>query len=253
MVALLDLSQCVGLLEPSHLYYKITKTIKMMKKTMILLLLIWVNPKLFAQQLTQTIRGTIVDEDTQLPLIGATISLLDVDPMVGTTTDENGKFRLEDVPTGRVTLQMSYLGYKDKLISNMEVNSAKEIVLDISLVESSVKMEEVVVRATSAKGNALNDLALVSARSVSTEQTSRYAGGFNDPSRILSNFAGVTNTQDGGNDIIIRGNSPKYVQWRLEGVQISNPNHFADQNAVSGPLQQQAKLGTKTSAKLSIG
>ena len=97
-------------------------------------------------------------------------------------------------------------------------------------------MEELLVTASGEKGEALNDMALVSARSVSTEESKRYAGGFSDPSRILSNFAGVANTGDGGNEVIVRGNSPKYVQWRLEGMQISNPNHFADQSAVSGAI-----------------
>ncbi len=87
-------------------------------------------------------------------------------------------------------------------------------------------MEEIVILANQEKGAALNDMAIIGARSISPEETNRYTGGFNDPSRIMSNFTGVTNTQDGGNDIIVRGNSPKYIQWRLEGVQITNPSHF---------------------------
>jgi hypothetical protein len=74
----------------------------------------------------------------------------------------------------------------------------------------------------------------VGAKSISPEETSRYAGGFNDPSKIASNFAGVSSAPDGGNEIVIRGNSPKYIQWRLEGNEITNPNHFGDQNAISG-------------------
>jgi len=183
---------------------------------------------------TQTIRGTVVDEDTKTPLIGATISILDVESLIGTVTDADGIFRLENIPIGRVSFVVSYLGYQNNLLSNIEVNSAKEIVLDIGLSESVIKMEKIVVTASAKKGKALNELAIISSRSVSAEQTSRFAGGFNDPSKITSNFAGVANTQDGGNDIIVRGNSPKYIQWRLEGAEITNPNHFGDQNAVSG-------------------
>jgi hypothetical protein len=97
-------------------------------------------------------------------------------------------------------------------------------------------LNEVIVTSNKNKGEALNDMSLISARSISIEQTERFAGSFNDPSRILSNFAGVTSTQDGSNDIIVRGNSPKYIQWRLEGLEITNPNHFADQNAVGGGI-----------------
>ena len=189
-----------------------------------------------SQTLTQTIRGTVLDIDTQLPLIGAEVMVLDTDPVLGTTTDQNGQFRLERVPVGRVNLQLSYIGYEEQTISNLVVNSGKEVVLDVQMQESIIGMQEVVVTASQNKGEALNDMAVLSARSISAEETNRYAGGFNDPSRIVSNFAGVTATQDGSNDIIVRGNSPKYVQWRLEGIQITNPNHFGDQSAVGGSV-----------------
>ena len=194
------------------------------------------NPGLFGQNQNQTqlIRGKVIDGDTQIPLIGATVSLLNLEPILGTTTDVEGIFRLEKVPIGRVNLVVSYLGYQDKFISNIEVNSAKEIILEIALVESVETLKEVIITASTKKGTALNELAIVSSRSISAEQTSRYAGGFNDPAKITSNFAGVTNSQDGGNDIIIRGNSPKYVAWRLEGAEISNPNHFGDPSSIGG-------------------
>ena len=188
------------------------------------------------QSLTQTVRGNIIDTDNKIPLVGATVVITDSDPRTGTITDGNGNFRFEKVPVGRISLQISYLGYDSKTIPNIVVNSGKEVVLNLSMEESVVNLDEVVVKPKRNNGEALNEMALVSGRSVSLEQTERYAGSFNDPSRIVSNFAGVTNTQDGGNDIIIRGNSPKYIQWRLEGVEITNPNHFEDQNSSSGGI-----------------
>ena len=191
---------------------------------------------LLSQNLTQTIRGQIIDEANQLPLIGATVEIAGTEHMQGTTTDVDGSFRLENVPIGRVSLFISYLGYEPMTISNIVVNSAKEVYIETSLRESLITMEEVVITAQDAKGETLNEMALISARSISPEQTNRYAGGFNDPSRITSNFAGVTHTQDGNNDLIIRGNSPKYVQYRLEGNTITNPNHFADQSGMGGAV-----------------
>ncbi len=190
----------------------------------------------FTQDLSQTIRGTVVDADNNLALIGATVLAINESTSVGTTTDLDGKFRLEQIPLGRINIQINYLGYKPIMLPNIVINSGKEVVLNIKLQESVVKMKEVVVSASKNKGEALNNMALLSARSISPEETNRYAGGFNDPSKILSNFAGITATQDGSNDIIVRGNSPKYIQWRLEGIQISNPNHFADQSAVGGAV-----------------
>lgn len=200
------------------------------------LIVIMALAQILGQNLTQTVRGTIIDADSKVSLIGATVMIAGTDPLIGTTTNVDGNFRLENVPVGRITLLLSYLGYESKTFPNIIVNSGKEVILDLSLQESVVKLNEVVVKPKRKNGEALNEMALISARSVSTEQTERFAGTFNDPSRILSNFAGVTSTQDGSNDIIVRGNSPKYVQWRLEGVEITNPSHFEDQNSSSGGI-----------------
>ncbi|MCC6460546.1 MAG: TonB-dependent receptor [Saprospiraceae bacterium] len=190
----------------------------------------------FTQNLSQTVRGTLLDADSKLPLIGAQVVLLNSEPVQGSITDEQGNFRLENVLVGRVTLQLSYLGYENLRVPNIVVNSGKEVVLRLEMQESTLKIKEMAVTANPNKGAAFNEMAILSARSISPEETNRYAGGFNDPSRILSNFAGITSTQDGSNDIIVRGNSPKYVQWRLEGEQITNPNHFGDQSAVGGSV-----------------
>lgn len=187
-------------------------------------------------QLTQTIRGRIVDQDSQLPLIGATVLVVGSDPLVGAVTDIDGFFRLERIVVGRVSLSMAYIGYKNKIMANLIVNSGKERVLNLTMQESATAMEGVVVLAKQHDGEPINDMATVSARSVSAEETRRYAGGFSDPSRILASFAGVSSSPNGENDLIIRGNSPKYVQWRLEGMEITNPTHFADQNALKGGI-----------------
>ncbi|MBX2841647.1 MAG: TonB-dependent receptor [Flammeovirgaceae bacterium] len=190
----------------------------------------------FSQELTQTVRGTILDTDSQLPIIGATVTIINSNPLIGSVTNLDGNFRLEKVPTGRYNLQLSYLGYESQTISNIVVTSGKEVVLNFQMQESTVNMDEIVITANENKGEALNDLVLVSTHSISPEETTRFPGTFNDPSRVVSNFAGVTSTQDGSNDIIVRGNSPKYVQWRLEGIQITNPNHFADPAMVGGSI-----------------
>lgn len=208
-----------------------------MKKLNLITLIIALFATLaFSQNLTQTVRGTIIDTDSKLPLIGAQIVIAGTEPLIGTTTDSNGKFRFDNISLGRITLQLSYIGYDNQTLPNIVVNSGKEVVLNLNMQESFETLDEVIVVANKNKGAALNDMSLVSSRSISIEQTERFAGSFNDPSRILSNFAGVTNTQDGSNDIIVRGNSPKYIQWRLEGMEITNPNHFADQNSVGGGI-----------------
>src|SRR5207344_2578156 len=81
-----------------------------------------------------------------------------------------------------------------------------------------------------------NDMATVSVRTFSVEEAERYAGVRNDVSRMASNYAGVQNANDAVNDIVIRGNSPYGLLWRLEGVDIPNPNHFGDFGSTGGPV-----------------
>lgn len=200
----------------------------------IVLILMSLFTKLSAQNLTQTARGIVTDIDTQMPIIGAEIILQGSDPLVGTVTDEYGKFQLKEIPVGRVTFQLSYLGYETTLIPNIVVNAGKETILNLTMQEAATELQEVVIKAYQGNGKPTNAMALVGARSISMEEMNRLATGFNDPALITSNFAGVTNSGTGGNDIIVRGNSPKYMQWRLEGIPITNPNHFADQNAALG-------------------
>lgn len=182
---------------------------------------------MFAQIFTQTIRGTLIDTDNKQPITGAQIIILGTEPVRGTVSDENGIFKLEGVLIGRITLEISYLGYENVSLSEVLI-AGKETVIHVAMQESVKKLDEIVITAFANQGEARNEMALSSVRSISSEETNRYAGGFNDPARILSNFAGVNNSQDGSADIIVRGNSPKYLQWRLEGVQITSPNHFGD-------------------------
>ena len=189
-----------------------------------------------AQEITQNIKGVIFDQDSKSPLIGATVMVVGSDPILGNITDVDGSFKIVDVPIGRVTLAITYIGYEDKVIPNLLVSSSKELYLDVAMEESFEKLNEVVVLAQKDKSEVLNEMSLVSARSFSVEETKRFAGSFNDPARLASAFAGVTNAAEGNNDIIVRGNSSKGILWRLEGVEIPNPNHFANEGATGGPI-----------------
>ncbi|MBL4587390.1 MAG: TonB-dependent receptor [Flavobacteriales bacterium] len=189
---------------------------------------------LFGQ--TQTIRGVVADQESQMTIIGATVVILGSDPLIGTTTDIDGKFKLEKVKVGRYDLKITYLGYEPRTLSGLVLNSGKEMVLNIKMVEMVVKHGEVVVSASRHKAEAMNTMTTVSARVFSTDEAERYAGSRNDVSRMATNFAGVRGANDATNDIVIRGNSPTGLLWRLEGVDIPNPNHFGNQGSTGGPV-----------------
>ncbi len=192
---------------------------------------------LSAQNLTQNIRGTIVDKVSQMPLPGANLILLNTDPLIGTTTDLEGNFRLQQVPIGTYTIRVSFMGYKEFFVQNLRVNSGKETVLSIELEEDITQMAEIIVRAGDIEKNKpLNEMAVVSARTFSVEETQKYAAAVNDPARMVASYAGVVQTDDGNNSISIRGNSPFGLLWRMEGVDIPNPNHFAGVASAGGGI-----------------
>lgn len=191
---------------------------------------------LSAQVLTQTIRGKIIDADSRSPIAFANIIVADTEPLLGATSDSDGYFTIEAVPIGRATIKVSYLGYEEKIIPNLVVISGKETVLDVQMKESFQTIDEVTVYAKRHKSELNNEMAQVSARSLSVEESQRYAGGIGDPARLVSSFAGVGSTGEGNNDIIVRGNNPRFIQWKLEGTEIPNPNHFSQEGLTGGPI-----------------
>ncbi len=184
----------------------------------------------------QTVKGRVLDRQSEQPLTGVTVEVSDTDPSLGAVTDIDGRFVLTRVPLGRHAIRLRYLGYETLTIPNVLVNAGKEVVLNLSMEESVVRMNEVVVKANKNRKEVNNEMATVSARTLDLEQVNRFSGGRNDLARLAGNFAGVAVADDSRNDLVIRGNSPTGVLWRLEGVPIPNPNHFATLGTTGGPV-----------------
>ena len=209
-----------------------------MKKIVVTAAVIFIFLAAFCQEseFKQTIRGKVIDKQTEHTLPGANVVLPGTDPLMGTITDENGYFKIENVPVGRHTIQVSFLGYNTITLQNLLLNTGKELVLTIEMEERVLTSEEVVVTAKSRKDQPLNNMAVVSARSFSVEESNRYAGSFGDPARMVANYAGVISVSNQRNDIIIRGNAPTCLLWRLDGMEIPNPNHFGALGTTGGPV-----------------
>ena len=189
-----------------------------------------------AQNGRQTVKGQILDAQSELPLIGATIQLVSDTETKGSATDYDGYFVIEGVPVGRQAFEINYIGYEKLTIPNIEVSAGKQAVLEIKMEESLIDLEEVTVVASAEKDRAQNEMATISARQFSMEEVNRYSGGRNDVARLAGNFAGVSTADDSRNDIVIRGNSPTGVLWKLEGIPIPSPNHFSTIGTTGGPV-----------------
>lgn len=205
------------------------------KITALVVLFLGWNLLLYAQPATNNIAGVVLDKTTGEPLPGANIILLNHEPLLGTASNKNGEFVLQNVPVGRHSIKVTFLGYENKIEHELLVTSGQELRLTIELEAQTFEGEQVEVYAEIPKDEPINDLAFVSAKAFTVEETRRYAGGLDDPGRLVTAFAGVTSS--GGtqsNAISIRGNAPKSVQWRLEGIEIPNPSHFAGLSVAGG-------------------
>ncbi len=190
---------------------------------------------------SQVVKGRVLDADSKYPIPGAVISLVLQGSNIAKQTDDQGYFRLEGVPLGRQILRITSIGYGPRVIQNVLVTAGKEVVLDVTMEEMVTQSTTVEVVADNknprlAATEVKNEMSYVSGRGFNLEETMRYAGSRNDPSRMASNFAGVQINNDGRNDIIIRGNSPTGMLWRFEGLDIPNPSHFGAAGATGGPV-----------------
>lgn len=202
--------------------------------SILLLLLSFPGALVWAQTYTETIRGTVLDADVGSPLIGASVFLVEAEQ--GVSTDSLGRFELKNIPVGRYQLRVSYVGYQALNITELLLESGKEMVLELQLSEVVSDIDAVVVRAPRSDIQGLSP----TVKTLTVEETLRFPATFFDPARLASTFAGVAQDNDQANGISIRGQSPNNLLWRLEGVDIVNPNHtpnagtFNDQTTANG-------------------
>jgi hypothetical protein len=199
-------------------------------------LLLLFSGSLYSQTLTQTIRGIVIDKDSRRPLDAATISIADDSVQQSVISKADGSFVLLYVPVGRRRILCSFIGYDNYITDNIILNSARELELVIEMEQLYRQQEAVVMKAKRNPKLPVNKLSVVSTRSFGAEETNRYAASVNDPSRMAMSFPGVQPVRDARSDIIIRGNSAAGMLWRLEGVDIPNPNHFARKGSSGGGI-----------------
>jgi CarboxypepD_reg-like domain/TonB-dependent Receptor Plug Domain len=192
----------------------------MQNKILLLVITILFSIKLYAQT-GQTIRGTVVDQVSKRPIIGASITILNTS--FGANTDEAGNFKITNIAAGRYQLKVTAINFTETIIPQIMVDLGKEKVIDIVLSEKVNTLSEVIVHQISS--STINP---TSSRTFTVEESQRFAASFYDPARLVASFPGVTTTNDQGNNISIRGNSPNALAWRLEGVEIVNPNHLTN-------------------------
>ena len=206
-------------------------------KNLVLILSVCFSAFYGYSQLSQNVRGKVVDNESNYPLLGVKIQIYTADSTKNfrATTNELGEFEIKNVPVGKHDLVADFISYEIKTVT-ITVNTGKETIVQLSLNEAFVKQEEEVVVKGQRKGQTMNELSFISSQQFSVEETNRYPGSRADPARMASNFAGVQGADDSRNDIVVRGNSPLGIVWKIEGVDIPNPSHFAISGSSGGPV-----------------
>ena len=188
----------------------------------------------YAQTPTQTVKGQVIDLDSEMPIVGATVILLESSPIIGATSDFDGFYKLKNIPIGRRSFKISFMGYEDVYLKEIAIEAGREVILNVSMVESTFELETVVITANDDRSEAINQMTTVSANQITIESTSRIAAGINDPGRTVQSLAGVATSSDKTNELVIRGNSPRGMLWRMQGIEIPNPNHFSSEGGSGG-------------------
>ena len=188
-----------------------------------------------AQDFSQQVRGKVFDELTGKPLDKALLTLTVASEELEALSNEKGEFRFANVPIGRHELSISQEGYSPYIISDLLISAGKESVLEIGMKYSNFEIDGVdILQKSSRKYN----IEQVSTRVFTVEESQRIAATYYDPARLVATYPGVAVASDESNSLIIRGNSPNGVLWRLEGVDIVNPNHSSSTGTFTDRLSQ---------------
>jgi CarboxypepD_reg-like domain len=199
-----------------HLYQKL--------KWIAIFLLLSTSP-LLSQTISQSLHGRIKESISQQPLAQANISVFRASELIkGTVSDSLGYFLIKDVEPGRYKLIVSFTGFVSQE-SELLVISGKAQPLEVFLTESKQQLDEVVVSSQS--------VSLSNTTSIPIEKTLRVPANFFDPVRMLTSYPGVVAANDQANSIVVKGHSPNGILWRLQGLDIINPNHLANAGTFS--------------------
>ncbi len=191
---------------------------------------------LWAEPVRQNIRGIVKDNITGIPLENVNVLLSNDTVERGTTTDKTGAFLIENIPVGYYDLFFSLVGYESRFYSRIRIVSSREYYIIVEMGASIELLEEATIFSSIRKDRPVNPRALVSSRSFTLEEANKYAGSYGDPARMSINFAGVLPARDNRNDIIIRGNTSNGLLWRIDNIEVPNPNHFGATGSTGGPI-----------------
>ncbi len=185
-------------------------------------------------QVTQNIKGTVIDKQSEYPLPNTSVVVVNNDKTYGAITDFDGNYFIKNVPIGKINISAHYKGFHTQLFTQLNLKSGKELVVDFALLEKLESLDEIVIKTNLRRESVA--FATTSAATFNVTQADKYAGALGDISRMAMNYAGVSGNDDSRNDIIVRGNNPSSLLWKIEGATIPSPNHYSSSGSSGGPV-----------------
>ncbi len=199
-----------------------------MKSKQLLLTLAFLTCALLSQ--AQTLRGTVRDASTGEVISGANLSLRAAPDSLhlSAVSDISGQYFFQNLRPGYYTMSIDYSGYRPMIIREINIAGGKETLLDVNY-DQNVDLPMLTI-INSANRRPLQPLSEIP---LTREQTFRFPATFFDPARLAMTYPGVMNNDDQANGLSVRGNSPAFVRWHLEGTDIVNPNHLTNAGTFS--------------------
>lgn len=166
-----------------------------------------------------------------------------------TTTDANGRFVLENLPSGLANLRVTNEGGQyAKTIHELWINAVKPNEIRIE-VEPSQTLGEAVVVADAFRSSNESPLSI---KSIGWAEMQRMPGAVLDLSKVIQSFPGILPKPSFGYAISLRGGSPAENGYRFDGIDIPTINHFSIQGASGGAVSL-INLDHVQSAELQTG
>ena len=178
------------------------------------------------------LKGKIVSAQNQLPLSGANIIIKGTD--LGTVSDENGEFIINNVLQGYYSVSASYIGYEKEMIADIWVRPKAYDYLNIILEPALINLKGVTVKESYFKKSILNEYQSTSFRN---DEIRRAPGSGQEISRILNSLPSVASVGENRQDMMVRGGGPTENGFIIDNIPIPSISHFNQPDGRSnGPV-----------------
>jgi len=181
---------------------------------------------------TGLVKGKIIDINSQLPLVGANIVIKSTS--LGTISDEDGYFSIEDIPNGNYSISASYIGYKTVYLSDIWVRPNAYDFLNVKLEQSVIQIDDINVEENFFKKSLVNEFQSVS---FNRDDMRRSPGSGQEITRIINTLPSVASVGENRQDMMVRGGGPTENGFLIDNIYIPSISHFQQADGRSnGPV-----------------